>query len=93
MTPLPFKDVCALFPGYDIAACLALYSVLGGVPYDLERIDPTLSVTDNIIEKVMGWSALVQDEPRLLLHDYFTQPASIWPLSVRWLNRFIPRKK
>jgi uncharacterized protein len=76
MTPLPFKDVRALFPGYDVAACIALYSVLGGVPYYLERIDPALPVVDNIVEKVMGWSALVQDEPRILLHDYFTQPGN-----------------
>ncbi|HIE56205.1 MAG TPA: ATP-binding protein [Chromatiaceae bacterium] len=76
MSPLPFKDVRALFPNYDIAACIALYSVLGGVPYYLERIDPSLSVVDNIIQKVMGWSALVQDEPRLLLHDHFSQPGN-----------------
>jgi uncharacterized protein len=76
MTPLPFKDIRALFPDYDVAACIALYSVLGGVPYYLERIDPTLSVVDNIVQKVMGWSALVQDEPRLLLHDDFMQPAN-----------------
>lgn len=31
---------------------------------------------DNIVEKVMGWSALVQDEPRVLLHDYFNQPGN-----------------
>lgn len=76
LTPLPFKDVRALFPNYDIAACIALYSVLGGVPYYLERIDPALSVVDNIVEKVLGWSALVQDEPRVLLHDYFRQPGN-----------------
>jgi AAA+ ATPase superfamily predicted ATPase len=76
MTPLPFKDVRALFPDYDVASCIALYSVLGGVPYYLERIDPSLSVVDNIIQKVMGWSALVQDEPRLLLHDHFSQPGN-----------------
>jgi AAA+ ATPase superfamily predicted ATPase len=76
MTPLPFKDVRALFPNYDVASCIALYSVLGGVPYYLERIDPALPVADNVIEKVMGWSAIVQDEPRLLLHDSFTQPGN-----------------
>ena len=76
LAPLPFKDVRALFPNYDTAACIALYSVLGGVPYYLERIDPSLSVVDNIVEKIMGWSALVQDEPRLLLHDHFSQPAN-----------------
>jgi uncharacterized protein len=76
LSPLPFKDVRALFPGYDVPSCIALYSVLGGVPYYLERIDPALSVVDNIIEKVMGWSALLQDEPRVLLHDYFTQPGN-----------------
>jgi hypothetical protein len=76
MSPLPFKDVRALFPHYDVEACIALYSVLGGVPYYLERIDPEMSVVDNIIQKVMGWSALVQDEPRLLLHDHFSQPGN-----------------
>lgn len=76
MNPLPFKDVRTLFPQYDIASSIALYSVLGGVPYYLERVDPMLSVVDNITNKVMGWSALVQDEPRLLLHDHFTQPGN-----------------
>lgn len=76
MNPLPFKDVRALFPQYDIASSIALYSVLGGVPYYLERVDPALSVVDNITNKIMGWSALVQDEPRLLLHDHFTQPGN-----------------
>lgn len=67
-------DVRASFPDYDIAACIVLYSVLGGVPYYLERIDPSRSVVENIIERIIGWSALVQDEPRLLLHDHFSQP-------------------
>jgi AAA+ ATPase superfamily predicted ATPase len=74
MSQLPFRDVRASFPNYDVESCIALYSVLGGVPYYLERVDPSLSVVDNIIQRVMGWSALVQDEPRLLLHDHFTQP-------------------
>lgn len=71
---LPFRDVRASFPAYDVESCIALYSVLGGVPYYLERIDPTMSVVDNIVERVMGWSALVHDEPRLLLQDHFQQP-------------------
>lgn len=71
---LPFRDVRALFPSYNVESCIALYSVLGGVPYYLECIDPSMPVVDNIIERVMGWSALVQDEPRLLLHDHFQQP-------------------
>lgn len=32
LAPLPFKDVRALFPQYDVASAIALYSVLGGVP-------------------------------------------------------------
>lgn len=74
LTQLPFKDVRTLFSGYDIESCIALYSVLGGVPYYLERIDPARSVVDNIVQRVMGWLALVQDEPQILLHDHFTQP-------------------
>lgn len=74
MASLPFKDVRRLFPEYDIESCIALYSVLGGVPYYLERIDRNLSIVDNITDRVMSWSPLVQDEPRLLLHDHFSQP-------------------
>ena len=74
LTQLPFKDVRVLFPQYDVESCIALYSVLGGVPYYLERMDPDLSVVDNIIQRVLGWSSLVQDEPRILLHDHFSQP-------------------
>jgi AAA+ ATPase superfamily predicted ATPase len=33
-----------------------------------------LSVVENIIQRVMASPVLVQDEPRLLLHDHFTQP-------------------
>lgn len=72
--PLPFKDVRAMFPRYDMEACIALYSVLGGVPYYLQRMDPEASVVDNIVNRVLGWSALIEDEPRLILHDHFSQP-------------------
>lgn len=69
-----FRDLRAGFPNYDIESCIALYSVLGGVPYYLEQIDPTLSVVENIMQRVMQSPLLVQDEPRLLLHDHFQQP-------------------
>ena len=72
--PWPFKDVRAAFPHYDVEACVALYSVLGGVPYYLEQMEPQLSVVENIIQHVMQSPLLVQDEPRLLLHDHFQQP-------------------
>lgn len=70
----PFKDVRAAFPRYDIESCVALYSVMGGVPYYLEQLDQQLSVVENIIQRVMQSPLLVQDEPRLLLHDHFQQP-------------------
>ncbi|MEW5985109.1 MAG: ATP-binding protein [Chloroflexota bacterium] len=74
LTPLLFRDVRAAFPRYSIESCIALYSVLGGVPYYLERMDPQLSVVDNIVQRVIGEPSLVQDEPNILLHDHFTQP-------------------
>lgn len=74
LLPLPFRDVRATFPGYDVESCIALYSVVGGMPYYLERMDPNLSVVDNILQNVMAEPVLVQDEPRILLQDHFTQP-------------------
>lgn len=88
MNPLPFKDVRTLFPQYDIASSIALYSVLGGVPYYLERINPALSVVDNIINKVMGWSALVQDGPQLA---HITRDAyqAVWQTIERHWRAFV----
>ncbi len=71
---LPFRDVRALFPDYTIESAIALYSILGGVPYYLERVDPTLSIKDNMVTRILSWTSLVQDEARLLLHDHFQQP-------------------
>lgn len=71
---LPFKDVRALFPTYSVESCVALYSILGGVPYYLERIDPQRSIKENMIDRILSWTSLVQDESRLLLHDHFRQP-------------------
>jgi len=71
---LPFRDVRSLFPDYDIETSVALYSVLGGVPYYLEYLDPSLSLVENIVERIIGSPSLVQDEPRLLLHDHFSNP-------------------
>lgn len=71
---LSFCDVRTLFPTYDIESCVALYSVLGGVPYYLEHLDPSLSLVENIVQRIIGSPSLVQDEPRLLLHDHFSNP-------------------
>lgn len=71
---LPFRDLRSGFPNYDVESCIALYSVLGGVPYYLELIDPSMSVVENIMQRVMQSPLLIQDEPRLLLHDHFQQP-------------------
>lgn len=71
---LPFRDVRALFPTYSIEASIALYSILGGIPYYLERINPALSIKENMIQRILSWTSLIQDEARLLLHDHFRQP-------------------
>jgi AAA+ ATPase superfamily predicted ATPase len=64
LRPLPFKDVRAMFPRYDTEACIALYSVLGGVPYYLQRMDPEASVSEHIGELGASEAGVPSDRSR-----------------------------
>jgi uncharacterized protein len=74
LLPLPFGVTRAFFPAYGPAERVALYAIFGGVPAYWERVDPTSSVSDNIRRQLLTPNGLMQAEPRLLLHDFVTEP-------------------
>ena len=74
LQPLPFSMTNVYFPQYSPADRVALYATWGGVPAYWERLEPDLSVMDNLSEQLLPAKSLILDEPRLLLQDFINDP-------------------
>lgn len=72
--PLPFGTTHAYFPHYEAAERVAIYAMFGGVPAYWERLDQSLSISENIRQQLLTPNNLMQAEPRLLLHDFVREP-------------------
>ena len=74
LQPLSFGVTNDFFPQYSPTERVELYSMWGGVPAYWERLDPTLSVMENLREQLLPVNSLILDEPRLLLQDFINDP-------------------
>ena len=74
LQPLSFGFVGDFFPDYSPTERVELYSMWGGVPAYWERLDPDLSVMENLREQLQPANSLILDEPRLLLQDFINDP-------------------
>ncbi len=74
LQPLPFGSTQDFFPDYRADERAAIYAIFGGIPAYWERIDPALSISDNIRRQLLTPANLMQAEPRLLLQDFVQEP-------------------
>ncbi len=74
LRPLPFGASGGYFKAYDAAERVALYAIFGGVPAYWERVNPSISVSQNIKSQLLTPNNMMQEEPRLLLHDFVREP-------------------
>lgn len=74
LRPLPFGVSKSYFPNYSPAERVAIYAIFGGVPAYWERIDQSVTVSENIQRQLLTPNNLMQEEPRLLLQDFVREP-------------------
>lgn len=74
LPPLPFSATQEFFPRYNAKQRMLLYSIWGGVPAYWERLDPNASILENVRNQLLPSNTLMQDEPRLLLQDFISDP-------------------
>lgn len=67
--PMSLREAAEFMPGWDPANTIAMFSVLGGVPYYLAKCDSSLTVADNIKHLFLTPSAPLQEEPEFLLRS------------------------
>lgn len=74
LQPLPFGMTTSYFPRYDADERVAIYAIWGGIPAYWERLNSTLSLSENIRLDLLTANNLMQTEPRLLLQDFLSDP-------------------
>ncbi|MCA9981105.1 MAG: ArsR family transcriptional regulator, partial [Anaerolineales bacterium] len=74
LPPLPFGATREFFPDYTQADRVKIYSIWGGIPAYWERLNPDISVFENLAEQLAPSNTWMLDEPRLLLQDFVTDP-------------------
>jgi len=74
LQPLPFGMTARYFPRFDADERVAIYAIWGGIPAYWERLDPAVTLSDNIRHELLTANNLMQAEPRLLLQDFVNEP-------------------
>ena len=73
--PFDYWDASAFMGGYSPQERIAAYSVFGGTPHYLSRIDSSISLADNIMRCFLERGAYLYDEPVSILKQEMREPA------------------
>lgn len=74
LPPLPFSVTKEFFPNYTTRDRVNIYAIWGGIPAYWERLDTAVSVMENVRVQLLTSNTLMQEEPRLLLQDFISDP-------------------
>ncbi|MDR0671166.1 MAG: ATP-binding protein [Oscillospiraceae bacterium] len=72
--PFDYFDCAEMYPSFSNEDKIALYGVTGGVPEYAARIDPMLSLRDNLLDLLFDSSGRLFEEPPNLLKQELKNP-------------------
>lgn len=73
------------FYNHNFEEVIKLYSVFGGVPFYLALADNSMSVEQNIKNKIMTKGEILYQEPKILLKEEFREPR-VYELILRYIS-------
>jgi len=71
---LKFRDSIKFLPNYGMEQQVEAYSILDGIPLYLKQFDDTMSIMENILEKIMQKGNFLSIEPEFLLKEELREP-------------------
>ena len=83
--PLKFRDTRHFFKNYNTKNLMKIWSVCGGTPYYLSKMNPELSVEENIKKNILTKGEVLYNEPRVLLKEEFREPRT-YTLILKYLS-------
>lgn len=83
--PLNFADIRYFFKDYSTEELIKIWAVCGGTPFYLAKMDPELSVEENIKQKILKKGEVLYNEPMVLLKEEFREPKT-YTLILKYLS-------
>lgn len=74
LEPFTFNEAKNFYPEATFTKVLEFYALLGGIPAYLKEFDPTQTLEENIVQKILKKGAFLNIEPELLISDEFDEP-------------------
>lgn len=80
LKPFSFADSRKFFPGASFDRCLEFFSLAGGNPSYLKRIDPGRSLEANIVDQVLQPEAFLSREVEFVLREELREPRNYFAI-------------
>ena len=85
VSPMPFKHLKSFYPVYEKSDLFCLWAICGGIPFYLQKLDGSLTVEENIKEKILRKGEILYNEPGVLLREEFREPKT-YTLILKYLS-------
>jgi hypothetical protein len=72
--PLSFKESCEFFPKNTVEKNIEFFSILGGVPFYLEKFSDSKTTLDNIRAEILSRGGRLYEEVDFLLKEELREP-------------------
>lgn len=80
LKPFSFADACKFYPGLSFDRCLEFFSIAGGNPSYLKRLNPKTSLDRNIVEHILQPEAFLYDEVEFILREELREPRNYFAI-------------
>jgi AAA+ ATPase superfamily predicted ATPase len=80
LEPLSFHDARQFFPDYDLSDQVRAYAVFGGTPAYLNAASSSLTLLENIGQRVLARGTFLYDEARFLLQQELREPRNYFAI-------------
>jgi len=74
LKPLPFSVLTHFLPKYGAAERVATYAILGGIPAYIERFSDSLSIKENVNQRILRPTGIFRVDPLFLIQDQVREP-------------------
>ncbi len=78
LRPFDFETSRRMLEGFSIFDAVAIYGLVGGIPYYLEQFDPKKTLEDNIRDSYLNPVSVIAGEPELMFLTEFRKPATYY---------------
>jgi AAA+ ATPase superfamily predicted ATPase len=75
MKELTFEEAAQFFPEYSLKDKIVSYAILGGIPFYLKQFSPSMSIGENIKQRVLSYDSVLYNEVEFMLKQELRETA------------------